>query len=375
MTRTFAFLVVVLGASPLVGQDTAPKPEAVYKSRYRIIDVHVHAPFVSEAATRGHLEVLDRVGVSAINVVLFDPTGWPYPGGWSEANLFAWLDVRKKFADRMLVFGTVDFNRVAKEPNFFADIVTELERGAARGMQGVKIWKNLGMVHKDANGRLLQADDPRLDPFWKACGKLGIPILIHTADPKEYWYPKSYNVFQYDDRADTAKYYKHPTVPPWEDLIAQRDRVLKKHPKTTFIAAHFASMSNDFDGLAKTFDTYPNLYVDCSARLRFMYRYHRQAAHDFFVKYQDRILFGTDAFLPRDEKTLEDPKLLRQWQESKSLFYSRYLEYLETDRVGIMEPGGHFREWMRLSGIKLPAEALEKIYHANAERLIPGVKR
>jgi hypothetical protein len=348
--------------------------EPLHKSSYRIIDIHCHAPFPSEAALRAHLDVLDRVGVTAFNVLLLDASGWSYPGGWSEPNLLAWLELRKRFPERVLVFGTVDFNRVAKVPTFFADIVTELEVGASRGMQGVKIWKNLGMHHKDAGGKLLRIDDPRLDLFWKTCGKLGMPVLIHTADPKEYWYPSTYNTFQFGGPS-TGKYFKHPDVPAWEELIRQRNNVLKKHPKTKFIGAHFASLSSDFDELAKTLDEYPNLSVDCAARLRFMYRYNPVAVRAFFVKYQDRILFGTDDFLMADPKLLDDGEGLKRWQEKHATFYSRYLEYFETDHVGIIDPYGTYREWMRLTGIRLPPEVLEKLYHANAEKLIPGLKK
>ena len=200
-------------------------------------------------------------------------------------------------------------------------------------------------------------------------------MLIHTADPKEYWYPKSYNTYQYGaESRDTAKYYQHAEVPKCEELIVQRNSVLEKHPQTKFIGAHFASLSNDFDELAKTLDDYPNLSVECGARLRFMYRYHPQAIRDFFVKYQDRILFGTDGSLIADPKHLDDAKELRRWQDNRTLTYSRYLEYFETDHLGLFEPGGNYREWMRLTGVKLPPNVLEKFYHANAERLIPGLK-
>ena len=374
----FFLTILLLCVAPLYGDEKpkAPEPKTapLYKSTYRIIDIHAHSALPSEAAVRAHLEVLDRVGVHACNVLLFDPEGWPYPGGWSEANLFAWLELRKKYPDRLHVFGTVDFNRAAREPSFFADIVTELERAASRGMQGVKIWKNLGMIHKDTSGKLLRIDDTRLDPFWKACGRLGIPVLIHTADPKEYWYPKSFNTFQFE-WPSTGLYYKHATVPKWEDLIEQRNRVLKKHPRTNFIGAHHASLSDDLDELARTLDEYPNLTVDCSARMRFIYRYHPRAVRDFHIKYQDRILFGSDNFIVRDPKTLEDAKALRKWQERNAAFYSRYLEYYETDHVGLLEAYGTYSEWMRLTGVKLPPEVLEKFYHANAERLVPGLKK
>lgn len=371
-----AHIILLISAGSLQAgeKEPAPKEPPLYKSNYRIIDVHSHAPFPGEAAVRAKLTMLDRVGVTMFNVILYDPTGFPFAGGWSEANLLEWLELRKKYPERLIVFGTVDFGRAAKQPRFFADIVIELERSVHRGMQGVKIWKNLGMIHRGPDDKLLRIDDPRLDTFWKKCGELGVPVFIHTADPKEYWYPKTYNTYQYTwDRA--GQYYKHATVPKWEDLIAQRDAIVRKHPKTTFIGAHFASMSNDFDELAKRLDDYPNLFVECGARLRFMYRYHPQAVRDFFTKYQDRILFGTDANLLTDPKMLDDAVKLRQWEERNAVFYSRYLEYFETDRIGIIEPYGTYSEWMRLTGVKLPPEVLEKLYHANAERLIPGLKK
>ena len=98
--------------------------------------------------------MLDRVGVDVFSVILYEPAGWTYLGGWSEANLYAWLELQKQFPERVVVFGTVDFGRVAKEPEFFSDIILELERGVRRGMQGIKIWKNLGMHYRDADGKL-----------------------------------------------------------------------------------------------------------------------------------------------------------------------------------------------------------------------------
>ncbi len=145
-----ATLASTLNAAEIDAAAGAGKEEPLYKTTYRVIDIHAHAPFPSETQVRTHLEILDRVGVQAFNVLLYEPSGWPYKGGWSERNLIAWLELRKAFPDRLHVFGTVDFRRVAKEPEFFTDIVAELEREARRGMQGVKIWKNLGMLYRDA---------------------------------------------------------------------------------------------------------------------------------------------------------------------------------------------------------------------------------
>src|SRR3989442_888118 len=154
-----------------------------------------------------------------------------------------------------------------------------------------------GMYIRDGSGALLKIDDPRLDPFWARCGELGLPVLIHTADPKEYWYPLTYNSLHYGARSEEDQHYRNPEMPRWEELILQRNHVLAKHPKTTFIGAHFGSMTFELQQLAETLDRFPNFHVECAARLRILGRLNPQAVRDFFVKYQDRILFGTDGFV------------------------------------------------------------------------------
>lgn len=367
--RWLAAALLVSLAAPLA-PGAQPDGGGLYKSSYRIIDVHTHGVLPTKPALQAHLDVMEATGVDAFTLLLYDGTGWPNVGGWSESNLAAWLQLRREFPARLNVFGTVDFNRAAKEPAFFQAIVTELQAAVTQGMQGIKIWKNLGMHHRDASGALLAIDDPRLDPFWAKCGELGIPVLIHTADPREYWYPNTYNTFQYK-QGSTSRYYQHAVVPVWEELIRQRNHVLAKHPRTTFIGAHFASLTSDFDELARLLDAHPNLVVECGARLRFFYRYHPQAIRDFFVKYQDRILFGTDVVLIADEATLAKPELRRAWQDRLVRAYSNYLEYFETDHW-VTVPAGYQTEWLRLKGLRLPPAILEKFYHGNAERVIHG---
>jgi uncharacterized protein len=162
------------------------------------------------------------------------------------------------------------------------------------GVQGVKIWKDLGMFIRDAHDTLLKVDDARLDRFWAECGELGLRVLIHTADEREYWYPLTRNSVQYGLRAEKDQHYNNPELPKWEELIRQRDAVMKKHPKTKFIGAHMGSLSLDLKQLGETFDKYPNFSVDTAAGQRILGRLNLRAIRDFFVKYQDRILFATD---------------------------------------------------------------------------------
>ncbi|HVE41490.1 MAG TPA: amidohydrolase family protein [Planctomycetota bacterium] len=374
-------LLAFSGGAPGVAQDGA---RPLYRTSYRVVDIHHHCDGPDADAMRARMELLDRSGVCAVANL---------DAGRVEGTLPAWIELQKTYPGRIVLFPKFtrkDFEGI-KEPGFFDGLVRELRRAAERGARGVKIWKDLGMFIRDESGKLLRIDDPRLDPFWTTCGDLGLVVFMHSADPREYWYPLTLNSLHYGARTEEDQYYKIPGMPRWEDLIAQRDAVLAKHPKTTFIGAHFASMTLDLSGLAERLDRYPNLHVECGARLRMLGRLNPKAVRDFFTKYQDRILFGTDIgglLAGRKSKTrnfLEygiddpdwnriDPKdvdAVRRWQDRQALSYSRYFEYFETDRIDLIEPGGFGAEWMRLAGVKLPPDILEKLYHANAERLIP----
>jgi predicted TIM-barrel fold metal-dependent hydrolase len=358
-----------------------------YKTSYRVVNVHHHWGNPDADAVRAQIEVMDANGIAA--AVNLD-------AGRSDGTLPGWMDLERRHPGRLITFAKFtlkDFDRIA-EPGFFDELVRELERSAKMGIRGVKIWKDLGMTIKDASGALLRIDDPRLDPFWVKCGELGLPVFIHSADPKEYWYPLTYNSLHYGARTEEQQYYKIPGMPRWEDLIEQRDAIVRKHPKTTFIGAHFGSMTFDLQGLAERLDKFPNFHVESAARLRILGRLNPKAVRDFFVKYQDRILFGTDgaALIRRKPSTekkniltypvddpdwerldLRDDAAVTRWKDGQARVYGRHFEYFETDRTDLVDPSGFEPGWAKLSGAKLPPEVLEKFYHANAERLIPGL--
>lgn len=176
------------------------------------------------------------------------------------------------------------------------------------------------MEIRDAEGKLLKADDPRLDPLWAKMAELKLPVVYHCGDPKEYWYPRTYHSFHYGTGA--PEFYKDPEMPSWEELMRQRDAVLEKHPALVMIGAHFGSLTFDLERLAATLDKYPNFHVECAAGLRIIGRLNPQAVRDFFVKYQDRIHFGSD----RDVLAGVDPadeRAVREWQERAAFFLSR----------------------------------------------------
>jgi predicted TIM-barrel fold metal-dependent hydrolase len=381
-TAFFVLICFLTAGGSLNAADSSP----LYKTKYRVINVHRHSSPPSDGAARAEIDVLDRVGMST-SIVLDAVLG-------DDANLRAWADVKKKHGGRILFFVKPDFRR-AKEKTFFEDIVRDLERAARAGAQGVKVWKDVGMYLRDADGKLLKSDDPRLDPFWDKCGELGLPVLIHAADPREYWYPLTYNSFHYGLRAEKDQHYHNPEMPKWEELIRQRDAVLRKHPKTQFVGAHFGSLDLDLKQLADAFEKYPNFSVDTAARQRILGRLNPNAVRDFFIKYQDRIVFGTDDMIlskgrkqggsnvvlyPSEDPTWmwiepTDTAAVKTWQDRAASDYAQYLEYFETDRLDLRDPNRSGGAWLRIPGIKLPADVLEKVYHTNAERLIPGLKK
>lgn len=355
-----------------------------YKTRYFVINVHCHCAIATDAALWAELEVMDRVGIGVVTIL---------DSGGPDSNLATWIRLREKYPERLVVFMKPSFAKI-KEKTFFDDMVRDLEGSAKQGAQGVKVWKDLGMYLRDGDGKLLKADDPRLDPFWEKCGELGLPVLIHAADEREYWYPLTYNSFHYGLRTEKDQHYHNAEIPKWEELIRQRDSILKKHPKTNFIGAHMGSLSFDLKQLGETFDKHPNFYVDCAARLRILGRLNPAAVRDFFVKYQDRILFGTDKMVlskgrkspasknislyPTDDPDWQwidpaDVVAVKRWQEREVHDYGEYLQYFETDRLDLTDPNRSGGSWLRIPGVKLPAEVLEKLYHANAEKLIPGL--
>ena len=376
---TFAFLVL------LTGSPGAAEPEKPYQTKYRVIDVHHHCTPVSDDAVRAELEVLDRVGVAA--VVVLD-------AGGPDGNLKDWLNLHRKYPQRLIVFWKLDFSRV-KYRSFFTDIVRDLDKAAGMGVQGVKVWKDLGMYVRDQTSEHLKADDRRLDPFWSKCGALGLPVLIHTADEREYWYPLTYNSIHFGLRAEKDQHHNNPEMPSWEELIRQRDAILKKHSKANFIGAHVGSQGHDLKQLGETLARYPNFFVDTAARHRVFGRLNPPAVRAFFEKHQDRLLFGTDGSIlvkgrkptgsanisiyPTVDPNLQlidpaDSAAIKAWQDRQTTMYSQSLQYFETDRLDLIDPMRSGGPWLRMAGVKLPPEVLEKFYHGNAERLIPGLK-
>lgn len=314
----------------------------VVKARYPAIDAHNH--FSDDMDVHRVVANMDSCNVRTYIDL----------SGGSGDRLKRRLELLKdNHPDRFAVFYVPDFKRV-NEPDFAENVARELEEAVRAGAQGLKIYKELGLSVRAANGKLLAVDDERLDPMWQAAGELGVPVMIHVADPFAFFEPLDETNERYVQlmlHPDWHFYGKD--YPPLRQLLAQRDRLLERHPKTIFIGAHIGSESEDLARAGEVLDRYPNYYVDISARQAELGRKPRNT-RQFFLKYQDRILFGTDAH--------DHPEM-----------YRSYFRFLETDDECFeyyMYPRHGF---FHIYGIDLPDEVMWKIYVANAAKVIPGL--
>jgi uncharacterized protein len=253
--------------------------------------------------------------------------------------------------DRVRVLAGINFGGVG--PGWAAKAVAQLEEDVKNGAVGVgEIPKSLGLTIKKPDGSRLKIDDPELDPIWDACARLNLTVFIHTADPQEFFKPLDYSNERWLEQAlFPERRYPQDKFPSFETLVKERNNLFKRHPKTKFVTAHMGWHTAELDVLGKLFDENPNVYGELGAVLYDIGRQPR-AAHDFFVKYQDRILFGKDSFQPE-----EYPYYWRVL-ETKDDYFDYYRDY---------------HAFWKLYGIDLPDGVLKKVYYQNALNLLPKV--
>jgi predicted TIM-barrel fold metal-dependent hydrolase len=317
------------------------KETHLLKPKFPVIDIHNHLGTLQNTAQ--YLAEMDNAGV--IKCVSLD-------GFSADDKYLKHLNVSQGVSkDRFLVFFRPDFSKI-DEPDFGAKEAKKLELAVKQGIRGVKIAKELGLIIKDKSGKLVPVDDPRIDPIWEKCGQLGIPVLIHVSDPKAFFTP----VDRYNERYDELG--AHPDwsfygsqFPAKEEIMIQRNHVIEKHPHTIFIGAHVANLPEELTRVAAWLDTYPNLYVEISARISELGR-QPYTSRDFMIRYQDRILFGTDT--PCDAAA-----------------YRIYFRFLETkDEYIDPSPSHHMQARWMICGLYLPDIVLEKIYNKNAAKIL-----
>ncbi|MEI9809380.1 MAG: amidohydrolase family protein [Bacteroidota bacterium] len=262
-------------------------------------------------------------------------------------------NVKTNYPKRFIVFANVDFSRVG-ENGWGEKAAKQLEEDVKNGANGLKIYKSLGFSVNDINNKRVTIDDPQLDPVWKKAGELKIPVIIHTADPKPFWSPMDANNERWLELAINPNRKRSDTNPaPWDTLIAEQHRMFKKHPNTTFIAAHFGWYPNDLAKLGQLLDDMPNVVVEFGAVIAELGRQPRMAKQ-FFTKYQDRILFGKDSWVPEE--------------------YTTYFRVLETEDEYFPYHKKYHAFWA-MYGMGLPDVILKKIYYKNALRIIPNIDK
>lgn len=276
-------------------------------------------------------------------------------GGWGDSLQRVLDSTVKRYPDRFIVFTQLDYSKV-NDANFGQEMVAQVDDGVRRGARGLKFLKDLGLGVRTSDGKFLRIDDPRLDPVWDECGRLGIPVSIHTSDPEAFFTPVDAHNERYEElQANPSwSFYDHG-FPSKQELLEERNRVIEHHPGTTFIALHVANWPENLDAVSAWLDRYPNMVVEFGAREAELGRQPRRALK-FFQDYQDRILFGTDS-------------------EPVPEMYRNYFRWLETDDeyFDYWESPGQGR-W-EIYGLALPDAVLEKVYHLNAERIFAQFKR
>ena len=318
----------------------------VPRAKFPVIDIHSHQPTPISAVQFDTLvSQMDGLNLR----LLVNASG--ASGDTLVRSVAAIRESRHR--DRMVMFAQINFRDVG--PGYGQRAAQQLEADVKAGAVGLgEIGKGFGLTARKADGSRLSLDDPELDPIWQTAARLNIPVLIHTADPQEFFQPLDYTnerwleMALYPDRR-----YPSPRYPTFETLMGERDRLFKQHPKTTFIAAHMGWHANDLARLGKMFDEMPNVYGEVGAVLYDLGRQPR-TAHDFLVKYQDRVLFGKDSYQPD-----EFPYFWRTF-ETADEYFDYYRDY---------------HAFWKLYGVALPDGVLRKLYYGNALKLMPGVSR
>lgn len=333
-----------------------PKTEA----RYPVVDVHTHFRYKlrnSEQALDDFVAVMDRNQV-AVCVSLDGRLG----GSLKEHTDFLWSRYRSRF----VVFANIDWqgDGDAEDPGSwachragFAKLTAgQLADAVKDGASGLKVFKRFGLEYRNPDGSLIQIDDPRFDPIWEECGRLRIPVLIHTADPAAFFDPIDETNERWEELSRHPDWSFHgEQFPSRQELLAARNRLIARHPRTQFIGAHVANNAEDLAEVDEWLDRYPNLWIETASRIAELGR-QPYTAREFLIKHANRIMFGTDG----------------PWPEQRLLINWRFFETCD-ESFDYSEKTPPPQGLWTIHGVNLPDDVLRKLYFENATRLIPGV--
>jgi predicted TIM-barrel fold metal-dependent hydrolase len=328
------------------------KPQTRMHSKVHLIDrahdyvIDVHSHINDAAGIHAHQDpkkVIARMDKANVRTVFI------LTGLWGEKLQKVIDEMVKPYPGRFVVFTQLDWARV-DESSFVPEMIQLLRDSAKRGANGLKLLKDFGLNFRHKNGELVKIDDPRFDPIWDECAKLKFPVFIHTTDPEAFFHPIDATNERYEELVENPDWSFPPDkFPSKESLLAARDQIFARHPRTQFVALHMANWPENLDYIDGLLAKYPNVAVEFGARVAELGRQPKRT-RALFEKYQDRILFGSDF-------------------EQEDGMYANHFRWLETNDEYFDYWGAPGQGRWKIYGLGLPPKILAKIYHGNAERL------
>ena len=326
--------------------------EEIKRAKFPFVDVHSHQWRMPTMDLNELVSEMDEINMKFI--INLSGSGF---GPQTAKDIYfdeSIKNISENQPDRIGLFVNVDFNSIDVENHIESQVKT-IRNAVAKGAIGLKVYKSLGLTNKDSKGNRVRVDDERLGPIWEVCGELNIPVLIHSADPFQFWLPKdNQNERWFELKEKPGRFYgDNSFIPPFEEIIKEQHTIFERHNNTTFINAHFGWMGNDLNKLGRHLDKYPNVMTEFGAVVAELGR-QPKTARQFFIDYQDRIMFGKDSY-------------------NKEEFYT-YFRILESDD----EYFDYFRKrhaFWKMYGLNLPDEVLKKVYYKNALRIFPSIPK
>ncbi|MEX0641149.1 MAG: amidohydrolase family protein [Pirellulales bacterium] len=353
---TLCLLVLMTLAAVTWAEETNPRADAlspeVWRREHRLIDMHMHIEGMPERFERA-IRIMNAAGVG-VGIELGSGTVTPGKGGISEFERVRNVS-QATCPGRFIHYMILDYNGW-NDADWSALAVEQINEGHRLGAGGLKEFKRLGLVVRDGQGKLVRVDDPKLDPVWERCGELNMPISIHVGDPQAFWEPLDETNERWEELRDHPNWWfgDPQKYPPRMELLEALERVIERHPKTTFVCVHFGNNPEDVAWVDRQLDKHPNMMIDLAARIPEIGRRDTDKLREFFVKQQDRIVFGTD-FQSWEKLILgssgDDE---RPTDHDALVFFQKCYRFLETDDRDWAHMTPIQGNWT-ISSIKIPA--------------------